>query len=290
MTFCPDKSPCWRPPIKRLPTHLCDQGAATRTPPEGSWPCGGEYLLTSLAAIGQLFSPALRSRLTSATWAGSLACANRARSRGETAGRALASASIPGEVASEISNEGIVPDDVADRQVFSGISLSPPPVHSGAALYSPRFPSSIEPRVFREFIRRRVVSSPQILPRFQVDPRVAFCLNLKEEKKHDRRRLVDFLSGSRGCGGVVRLLASHLDELGSIPGGISPGFSHVRIVPDEAAGSRVFSGISHFPRAPSFRRCSILTTFRPRRLSRPRSGGGVCDAIVSTSPTSPAQS
>ncbi|KAJ8867338.1 hypothetical protein PR048_031139 [Dryococelus australis] len=33
----------------------------------------------------------------------------------------------------------------------------------------------------------------------------------------------------------------------SIPGGVAPGFSHVGIVPDDAAGGRVFSGISRFP-------------------------------------------
>ncbi|KAJ8888360.1 hypothetical protein PR048_007850 [Dryococelus australis] len=35
---------------------------------------------------------------------------------------------------------------------------------------------------------------------------------------------------------------------GSIPGGFAPGFSHVRIVPDDAASRRVFSGISRFSR------------------------------------------
>ncbi|KAJ8878899.1 hypothetical protein PR048_019502 [Dryococelus australis] len=47
---------------------------------------------------------------------------------------------------------------------------------------------------------------------------------------------------------VVRLLASHLGEPGSIPGGVTPGFSRVEIVLDDAAGRRVFSGISHFSR------------------------------------------
>ncbi|KAJ8873937.1 hypothetical protein PR048_024775, partial [Dryococelus australis] len=47
---------------------------------------------------------------------------------------------------------------------------------------------------------------------------------------------------------VVRLLASHQGEPGSIPGGVAPGFSHVGIVPDDAAGRRVFSDISlQFP-------------------------------------------
>ncbi|KAJ8878591.1 hypothetical protein PR048_019172 [Dryococelus australis] len=49
---------------------------------------------------------------------------------------------------------------------------------------------------------------------------------------------------SSGRGGVVvRLLASHLGEPGSIP-----GFSHVQIVPGDAVGRRVSSGISRFQR------------------------------------------
>ncbi|KAJ8890889.1 hypothetical protein PR048_010398 [Dryococelus australis] len=51
-----------------------------------------------------------------------------------------------------------------------------------------------------------------------------------------------------GRGGVVsRLLAFHIGKTDSIPGGATPGFSHVGIVPDDAAGRRVFSGISFFP-------------------------------------------
>ncbi|KAJ8878685.1 hypothetical protein PR048_019270 [Dryococelus australis] len=54
---------------------------------------------------------------------------------------------------------------------------------------------------------------------------------------------------SMGRGGiVVRLLASHLVEPGSIPVGIAYGSLHVGIVLDDAAGGRVFSGISRFPR------------------------------------------
>ncbi|KAJ8886221.1 hypothetical protein PR048_012430 [Dryococelus australis] len=37
-------------------------------------------------------------------------------------------------------------------------------------------------------------------------------------------------------------------KLGSIPGEVAPGFSHVRIVPDDAAVRWVFSGVSRFPR------------------------------------------
>ncbi|KAJ8872291.1 hypothetical protein PR048_025894 [Dryococelus australis] len=41
--------------------------------------------------------------------------------------------------------------------------------------------------------------------------------------------------------------AAYKGELGSIPDRVTSGFSHVRIVPDDAAGRRVFSGISRFP-------------------------------------------
>ncbi|KAJ8876838.1 hypothetical protein PR048_021285 [Dryococelus australis] len=50
-----------------------------------------------------------------------------------------------------------------------------------------------------------------------------------------------------GRGGVVvRLLVSHLSEPLSIPGGIATGVSPVRIMLDDAAGRRVFAGISRF--------------------------------------------
>ncbi|KAJ8897257.1 hypothetical protein PR048_002603 [Dryococelus australis] len=49
-------------------------------------------------------------------------------------------------------------------------------------------------------------------------------------------------------GVAVSPLASHQGEPGSIPGGIVPRFSRVGIVPDDAVGRRVFSGISRSPR------------------------------------------
>ncbi|KAJ8876098.1 hypothetical protein PR048_024007 [Dryococelus australis] len=41
---------------------------------------------------------------------------------------------------------------------------------------------------------------------------------------------------------------SHLGEPGSIPSGVTPDFSPLGIVPDDAVGRLVFSGISRFPR------------------------------------------
>ncbi|KAJ8872587.1 hypothetical protein PR048_026193 [Dryococelus australis] len=51
-----------------------------------------------------------------------------------------------------------------------------------------------------------------------------------------------WVQGGDRSGVVVRLLASHLGEPGSILGGVTPGFSHMVIVPDDAAGRRVFLG------------------------------------------------
>ncbi|KAJ8878723.1 hypothetical protein PR048_019309 [Dryococelus australis] len=80
--------------------------------------------------------------------------------------------------------------------------------------------------------------------------------------------------GSRG-GLVVRLLVFHQGRPDSIPGGVAPGFSHAGIMPDDAACWRFFfpSGDLLLPPRPhpsEFRRCSILTLFRPHRISKPR--------------------
>ncbi|KAJ8872445.1 hypothetical protein PR048_026049 [Dryococelus australis] len=83
------------------------------------------------------------------------------------------------------------------------------------------------------------------------------------------RRTV-FDSQRSGGGVVVRLLASHLGEPDSIPGG-APGFSLVgiscRMMPLVGGSSR---GSPVSP-ALSFRRCSILISPHPRRSSRPLS-------------------
>ncbi|KAJ8893564.1 hypothetical protein PR048_006163 [Dryococelus australis] len=58
------------------------------------------------------------------------------------------------------------------------------------------------------------------------------------------------------------LLASYPGEPGSIPGSVSLKFLHVRIVPNDAAGRWVSSGIFHFPHC-------CISPFRPHQLSRP---------------------
>ncbi|KAJ8889546.1 hypothetical protein PR048_009045 [Dryococelus australis] len=63
------------------------------------------------------------------------------------------------------------------------------------------------------------------------------------------RRNGSIYSPIRGRGGiVVRLHAFHLGEQGSILGRVTPGSSHVGIMPDDATGRWVFSGFSRFTR------------------------------------------
>ncbi|KAJ8873491.1 hypothetical protein PR048_024309 [Dryococelus australis] len=74
----------------------------------------------------------------------------------------------------------------------------------------------------------------------------------------------------RGRGGVVvRLLVSHHGESRSTSDRVSPGFSHVRIVPDDAADRRVFFGISCFlsPFIPAL----LHSSLHPHQLSISRS-------------------
>ncbi|KAJ8873696.1 hypothetical protein PR048_024528 [Dryococelus australis] len=63
------------------------------------------------------------------------------------------------------------------------------------------------------------------------------------------------------------LLASHQGEPGSIPGRLTRGLSHVVVVPDDAAGRRVFSGVSRF--VPPFHSGAAPHSpqSHPRRLS-----------------------
>ncbi|KAJ8874672.1 hypothetical protein PR048_025538 [Dryococelus australis] len=49
---------------------------------------------------------------------------------------------------------------------------------------------------------------------------------------------------------ILSLLDSYQGEPRSIPGRVTPEFSHVRIVPDDTAGCRVFSGVPRFPHPP----------------------------------------
>ncbi|KAJ8888784.1 hypothetical protein PR048_008276 [Dryococelus australis] len=66
----------------------------------------------------------------------------------------------------------------------------------------------------------------------------------------------------RGYGDVVRLLVSHIGKPVSIPDGVSYGFSRVGVVPDDAAGRRVFFfGDLPFPRSLHSGAAPYLTRF-----------------------------
>ncbi|KAJ8869911.1 hypothetical protein PR048_028920 [Dryococelus australis] len=74
--------------------------------------------------------------------------------------------------------------------------------------------------------------------------------NYREEQPVNLERVAQIYSSTDpwGRGGVeVRLLASHLGEPGSIPGGVAPGFSRVGIAPDECRWSAGFLGDLPFP-------------------------------------------
>ncbi|KAJ8894322.1 hypothetical protein PR048_006942 [Dryococelus australis] len=60
------------------------------------------------------------------------------RQHGETL-HFIRSVRIPSGVALGFSHVEVAPDDAAGRRVYSGISRSPPPFHSGVALFSPHF-------------------------------------------------------------------------------------------------------------------------------------------------------
>ncbi|KAJ8890314.1 hypothetical protein PR048_009822 [Dryococelus australis] len=62
----------------------------------------------------------------------------------------------------------------------------------------------------------------------------------------------------------VSVLAPHLGESGSIPGGVTPRFLHVGIMTDDDAGRRVFWGISRFP-------CPFVPALLDTRLASPSS-------------------
>ncbi|KAJ8890374.1 hypothetical protein PR048_009882 [Dryococelus australis] len=81
----------------------------------------------------------------------------------------------------------------------------------------------------------------------------------RQEKSTEMVRNQLEIDGWWGRGGrAVSPFTSQHGEPGSISGRVT-GFSHVGIVPDDAVGWWVFSGISRFPR-PFFRHCSILTS------------------------------
>ncbi|KAJ8889177.1 hypothetical protein PR048_008671 [Dryococelus australis] len=76
---------------------------------------------------------------------------------------------------------------------------------------------------------------------------------------------------------LVGLLASHLGLPGSISGGVTPGFSHVGIVPYNVADRLVFSAISRYP-------LPFIPTLLQVCLASPSQGSQDLDRSSSTSP------
>ncbi|KAJ8877907.1 hypothetical protein PR048_022366 [Dryococelus australis] len=90
----------------------------------------------------------------------------------------------------------------------------------------------------------------------------------KERKLTDMCTINSYVGGAVAAK-AVSLLASHQRKPYSIPGRATPGFLHVVIVPDDATGRRVFSGISRFLRP--FIPVLLHTPLSyPHRLSRSR--------------------
>ncbi|KAJ8894276.1 hypothetical protein PR048_006889 [Dryococelus australis] len=172
-------------------------------------------------------------------------------------------------------------DDHAGLWGFlSGISRSPSPLRSSAAAFSPRFtftgsrdlgvrsrpnlsaqlsPARPERKKFRESVQTviRYARVSQIFALKAVHDKMPLC------------NVLFFSSGNPGATVTERLTCSLPAKAnrGSLSCRVAPGFSHVGIVPDDAVGRRIFSGISSFPRP--FIPAMLHTHINyPHRLSR----------------------
>ncbi|KAJ8897349.1 hypothetical protein PR048_002695 [Dryococelus australis] len=132
---------------------------------------------------------------------------------------------------------GIVPDDAAGRPVFSGISHFPPPIHSGAAPYTPQSPSSA---LKTSLLRAAEISS----------------LFTRQCSGHQRNSAYAEMTTNVTPFSVGRSGAAASAE-------ISP----VGIVPDDVADRAGFSQGSAISFALAFRRCSMFAEVRPHRVS-----------------------
>ncbi|KAJ8870018.1 hypothetical protein PR048_029029 [Dryococelus australis] len=126
------------------------------------------------------------------------------------------------------SNVGIMLHDAARRRVFSGGIRFFPPFHSGAAPFSPRF----------------TLSSQDLAVKSRPNLSVHNVINLN--------------ATGAALGERLACSPSTKANLVQSPAGLLLHFSHEGIVPDAAAGRRVFSGVSPVSPALAFRRCSIL--------------------------------
>ncbi|KAJ8874324.1 hypothetical protein PR048_025170 [Dryococelus australis] len=134
--------------------------------------------------------------------------------------------SIPGGAAPGFSHVGIVPDDVAGRRVFSGISSFPRPCIP--ALLHTHLASSSPPPKTSMFRAAQLLTHSNVALNMLV-------LELFKWKVHS--------------GSAVSTLASHQGESGSIPGQVT-GFSQVGIVLDDAVWLAGFLGVLQIPPPP----------------------------------------
>ncbi|KAJ8867072.1 hypothetical protein PR048_032934 [Dryococelus australis] len=146
---------------------------------------------------------------------------------------------------------------------FSRGSPVSPPFHSGTDPYTYQSSSS----ALKTSMLRAVQISSLITSAHRPGACFGGIILVYQLTSWGELRLARGYYGLWGRSGVmVRLLASHLGEPRSIPGGVARGSSHAGIVQGNVAGRRVFSGISRFPTL-AFLRCSILTSLHPHQLS-----------------------
>ncbi|KAJ8868758.1 hypothetical protein PR048_030298 [Dryococelus australis] len=93
----------------------------------------------------------------------------------------------------------------------------------------------------------KVQTTPSCAERTRSVIQIILQINAENSTTRVRGASTSFIVYWGRSGVLVRLLASQLCEQGLIPGGVTPGFSHVGIVPDDVAGWRVFSGIFRSP-------------------------------------------
>ncbi|KAJ8881002.1 hypothetical protein PR048_017475 [Dryococelus australis] len=148
--------------------------------------------------------------------------------------------SVPGGVEPGFSRVGLVPDDAAGLRVFPEISRFPP---------------------FFHFAEESGLPVEQCARPYNIRNSLKKCISFVTLQKYFSVLYLYTFQRAE--------LASHLDEPGSIPGWVDPGFSNVGLMPDDAADWRVFSGSPISP-ALSFQLCSILSSLHHHRISSPR--------------------
>ncbi|KAJ8889352.1 hypothetical protein PR048_008851 [Dryococelus australis] len=104
-----------------------------------------------------------------------------------------------------------------------------------------------------------------VITSYSLGSTILNCLNGRLKNSCNSYYLYVFILYLGGAT-VANALASHQGDPGSIPGGFTPGYSHVGMVPEDAACRRVFSGYFRFPRlyipVPLHPRVSFHAMFR----------------------------